>query len=821
MSKITVPIRGMHCASCSSRIERAVGQMEGVESVAVNLATETMDVTLDPAATSLEAVAERVKGLGFEAVLPGPSEVIRLAIGGMHCASCSRRIENAVGNMEGVNAMRVNLATETGELELAPGGPTLDMVLERVAGLGFTATPLTGEDETLYHAHERESAVRLEAQRKALAPKLILGALVLVAAMGPMVGIPLPGLLAPETSPAAYALLQLALTAPMIWLGRRFYLDGIPALARGGPNMDTLIALGTGAAFLASLWSTIEILLGIDPHHKVHELYYESAAVIIALISLGKYFEALSKTRTGEAVKALISLAPDEARLVEGGEARMVPVKDVRPGDLLRVLPGERVPVDGSVVEGASEVDESMLTGESVPVAKGPGDPLSSGTQNALGALTMRAERVGADTVLARIVRLVREAQGSKAPIASLADRVSLYFVPAVMALAVASALAWLAAGEGWPFALRIFVSVMVIACPCAMGLATPMSIMVGTGRGARLGVLIKSGRALEAASAVRAVALDKTGTLTLGRPELAETVPAPGEDPRSILARAAAVEALSAHPLGHAVVEAAKKSGVPLPRATDASAVPGQGVAASVEGARVLVGRSQWLAAEGVRVSEELLQEGHRLSGEGKTPLFVASGGKALGILAVADAIRPEAAQVVRELSEMGVRAVMLTGDNPRTAGAIAAQAGVAETFAQVTPEGKAEKVRELKARGLAVAMVGDGINDAPALAAADVGISMGTGIDVAIETGDVVLMRGDLRGLVTALGLSRATVRNIRQNLFWAFAYNVLGIPVAAGLLHAFGGPTLSPMIAGAAMAMSSVSVVANALRLRFFKG
>ncbi|WP_243438623.1 heavy metal translocating P-type ATPase [Fundidesulfovibrio soli] len=822
MEKRTLPVTGMHCAACSGRIERVLSQMPGVESAVVNLASETLDVQWDPARTSLEAIADRLAGLGFGLTLPKPAATIRLAIGGMHCASCSSRIEKVVGAVEGVDSIRVNLATETGELTLSPTGPSLEIVTAKIAELGFSATPLAAEDESVFETQQKAQADRLEAQRRALIPQLVLGGLELLVAMGPMVGLALPGFLAPEHSPAAYALLQLALTAPLLWLGRRFYLDGVPALLRGGPTMDSLIALGTGAAFLASLWSTLEIVLGINPHHAVHGLYYESAAVIVALISLGKYLEARSRSKTAEAVRALMRLAPETAtRIGADGAQTVVPVKQVRPGDTLLVRPGERVPVDGEVIEGASEVDESMLTGESLPVAKKPGDQLAAGTMNALGALTMRALKVGRDTMLARIIALVRDAQGSKAPIASLADTVSLYFVPIVMALAVLAGLAWLLAGEGWAFSLRIFVSVMVIACPCAMGLATPTSIMVGTGRGARLGVLIKSGQALQAASEVGAVVMDKTGTLTLGKPVLTDVLPAPGTAAEILLAHAAAVEALSAHPLGQAVVQAAQARGLALPFASGAQATPGSGVGGNIGGRLVQVGRPGWLAGQGVEISPDMLAEGERLSAEAKTPLFVVEGGRLLGILAVADAIRPEAPETVRRLREMGLRVVMLTGDNQRTADAVAAQAGVEEVSAEVPPEGKAARVAELQAQGLKVAMVGDGINDAPALAKADVGVSMGTGIDVAIETGDVVLMRGDLRGVLTAIGLSRATVRNIRQNLFWAFAYNVLGIPVAAGVLHAFGGPTLSPMIAGAAMAMSSVSVVSNALRLRFWKG
>jgi len=821
LQTLTLPVRGMHCASCQARIERALGKMEGVDLAVVNLAAETLALTYDPAVVDIKAVAERVAGLGFTLEVADKPEIVRLAIGGMHCASCSRRIETVVGKMEGVAAMRVNLATETGELELAPGGPSLDMVTARIADLGFTTTPLAGDDRTLYEARQRDQARRLEAQRKALAPQIVLAAAVFLVAMGPMLGLPLPAFLSPESSPALYALVQLALAAPVVWLGRRFFLDGVPALLRGGPNMDSLIALGSGAAIAASLWATGMIAAGVDPHRVVHQLYYESATVIIALVSLGKYFEARAKARTTEAVKALLTLAPDTATVVENGAQRTVPVADLRPGWLVLVRPGDRVPVDGEVVEGQGEVDESMLTGESAPVYKGPGDPLPAGALNALGALTMRVTRVGEGTVLARIIRLVREAQGSKAPMASLADRVSLYFVPTVMGIAVLTAGAWFLAGRPLEFCLQTAVAVLVIACPCAMGLAVPTSIMVGAGRGARLGVLIKSGQALEAAARVTAVVFDKTGTLTQGRPVLRRAHAVSGFSVNDVIARAAAAESLSSHPLGAAVMEEARRLDLPVPAARDGLAVAGKGVEARVEGAFVRVGRAAYLEESGALVPESLLAQGQEMAEQGVTPLYVAVGGVCAGVLGVADAVRPEAAEVVAALGRMGVRVSMLTGDQPAPARAVAAQAGVERYFAEVAPEGKAAKVAELKAQGHVVAMVGDGVNDAPALAAADVGVCMGSGIDVAMETGDVVLMGRGLRGLLTALGLSRATVRNIKQNLFWAFCYNVLGIPVAAGVLTLFGGPALSPMIAGAAMAASSVSVVTNALRLRFYKG
>ena len=845
MEKRIVAIRGMHCAACSARIERAVGMMPGVSRAAVNLADETMSLTHDPHMTDLAAVAQRVRELGFEMVAPDPAGRVHLVLGGMHCAACAARIEKAVGAMPGVTGVRVNLASETAQVDIASPGLDAQAVMARIAQLGFTAS-LLDEGESQFAKRQQEQAQRLEAMRKALAPQLILAGLVLVVAMGPMVGMPVPAFMAPETSPRAYAVIQLVLAAPLLWLGRRFFTDGVPALLRGAPTMDSLISLGSGAAFAASLTATVRLLADAPQHHLVHQLYYESAAVIIALVSLGKYFEAKSKARAAEAVKALLQLTPDTTvRLTEDGQ-ETVPVSLVRVGDKLLVRPGERVAVDGEVLEGSSEVDESMLTGESVPVAKAAGDPLSAGTYNSLGALVMRASKVGGDTVLARIVRLVREAQGSKAPIAGLADKVSLFFVPVVIGIALAAGLTWLLAGETAGFALGICVAVLVIACPCAMGLATPTSIMVGTGRGASLGVLIKSGGALEAASHVDTVVFDKTGTLTMGEPVLTDAVAAQGTDAGPVLRLAAAVEARSAHPLGKAVVRAALERRLEIPEAVEASAVPGRGVTGRLQGAaaeraaedvrgwsasgapapgpggaEVLVGTAQWLEESGAGVPPDLLEQGEALSGAGKTPLYVAYAGRAIGLLGVADAIRPEARAVVGEMAAMGLRVLMLTGDNQRTADAVAAQAGVKETHARVTPEGKAAAVRQLRAEGRTVAMIGDGINDAPALAAADVGISMGSGLDVAIETGDIVLMRPDLLAAVTAFKLARATVRNIRQNLFWAFAYNVLGIPVAAGVLHAFGGPVLSPMIAGAAMAASSVSVVGNALRLKNFKG
>jgi Cu+-exporting ATPase len=687
---------------------------------------------------------------------------------------------------------------------------------------GFDSEVLSGA-AAAFERRQKEARENLALQRRRLIPAFGFALPVLALSMGHMVGLPLPDVLDPHQAPLAFGLAQFLLTLPVLWSGRGFYTSGLPALFRRAPNMDSLVAVGTGAAFASSAASLVEVALGRAD--AALDLYFESAAVLIALISLGKYLEAKSRLRTTDAIRALVRLAPQTATLLAGGEQKTVPAAELEPGDVLLVRPGERIPVDAVVVTGASSVDESMLTGEPLPVAKKEGDAVTGGTLNTHGALTLRAERVGEDTTLSRIVRLVQEAQGSKAPIASLADRISYHFVPAVMLAAVLAGTGWLACGAGFPFALRIFVAVLVIACPCAMGLATPTSIMVGTGRGAQLGVLIKSGEALQAAAGVRAVVLDKTGTLTHGRPALTDLVPVGGGGlaDSEILRLAAGAESSSEHPLARAVVQAANERGLALAVPADFQAAPGRGISARVDGRAVLVGNREFLAERQVWGLDSAAADAAlaRLAEAGRTVLFLAVDGRLCALLGIADRLREESARVVQSLKDMHLRVVMLTGDIPAAAKAVAREAGIAEVAAGVLPDRKAEAVRALQAQGLAVAMVGDGINDAPALAQADVGVAMGSGIDVAVESGDVVLMQNSLAGLPTALALSRATLRNIRENLFWAFAFNVIGIPVAAGLLVPLGGPTLNPMLAGTAMALSSVTVVSNALRLRFFKG
>ena len=745
------------------------------------------------------------------------------AISGMHCAACSTRIEKVVGNLTGVSTCAVNLATARANITYDPEVVSTETIEHSIANLGFVAE---GERKESDQNQEKKVEQQLLAVKKRLIPAFILAAVIMTISMGPMVGIGLPGILTADVSPLGHSLVQFFLVLPVLYLGRNFYVNGIPALFRGIPNMDSLIAIGTGAAVLYSSWNLVEIFIGIQPVERAHDLYFESAAMLIALISLGKYMEMRSKVKTGEAIKSLMKLTPETATLIgDSGEYIETAVESLVVGDVLLIRPGERIPVDGLVVQGDSSVDESMLTGESLPVSKAEGDMLYGGTLNTTGTLSFRADKVGHDTVLARIVTLVQDAQGSKAPIAALADRISLYFVPVVIGIALIAALVWFfLGGADFSFALRIFIAVMVIACPCAMGLATPTSIMVGTGRGAQLGVLIKTGEVLERAQHVDCVVFDKTGTLTEGRPEVTDIISFSSYTEDEILGMAAGAEQFSEHPLAAAIVKTAKDRESDIFEVEEFKALPGFGLKAAVMVGKtrssLLLGNSSLMKDNGIlefpKQSQKVFQ---KLSSEGKTVLHLALGCEVIGALAIADPLKAEALVAVSTLKEMGVDVVMLTGDNEKTALAVAREAGIKKVIAGVLPEGKSDEIKRLKESGKVVAMIGDGINDAPALVLADVGMAMGTGIDVAMESADIVLMNGHLGGVVKALGLSRATMKNIHQNLFWAFAYNVIGIPIAAGFLVPFGGPALSPMLGGAAMAMSSVSVVTNALRLRFF--
>ncbi len=831
--KMQVAVKGMTCASCSARIEKVLSSQEGVLKAAVNLAAENLDLEWRPDLIDFAAISERVKGLGFELVPPETEKTLNLAIGGMTCASCSARIEKVVSALAGVEKAEVNLAAETALIHYRPEEIGPRQIREAIERIGFSSTTINAGDDTILARQQQANLENLARMKRNLVPAFVFAGLLLILSMGEMLGLPLPDFLNPHHHPLNFTLAQLLLVLPVMWSGRRFYLVGFPSLFRGSPNMDSLIAVGTGAAFVYSTWNLVEISMGVEVMKRVMDLYYESAGVLIALVSLGKYMETRSKVKTSDAISQLMQLTPDEAVLIRNAgelneEQVRIAAAEIEAGDIILVKPGERIPMDGKVVKGHSAVDESMITGESLPVSKTDGDPVVGGTLNKNGMLRVRAERVGQDTVISRIIRMVREAQGSKAPIANLADRISLYFVPIVMVFALLSGLSWYFfghyAGEtDFTFALRIFIAVLVIACPCAMGLATPTSIMVGTGRGAQLGVLIKSGEALELAQKVNALVFDKTGTLTHGKPALTDFHPIAGAklSESELLALVASAESVSEHPLAEAIVNAAHEKGITLTEPEHFEALPGKGIQARVNSHDLLLGNYALMAGKEVAGLDDsgVGTRTDAMAESGKTALYFAVDGVLSALLAVADEIKAETPGTIARLKKMGIAVYMLTGDNEVTARAIARQAGIDNVFAQVLPDQKAEKVAGLQSEGYIVGMVGDGINDAPALALADVGIAMGTGIDVAIESGDIVLMKGSLNGVLTALSLSRATMSNIRQNLFWAFAYNVIGIPVAAGLLHIFGGPTLNPMIAGGAMALSSVSVVSNALRLRFF--
>lgn len=762
---------------------------------------------------------------------------MRFNIGGMHCAACSSRVERTLKKMPGIEKATVNLATGIARVWPRPqaAGDLSHEIMAQVSKIGFSATPIVSQDSGRQYAQARAEAEKEKKERLArLIPMTLFSLPLLFVAMGHMMGLPLPGWLEPHSEPKNYILAQLLLTLPVVWLGRHFYTEGMAALWRRAPNMDTLVAVGTGAAFLYSLVNTILGLAGNDPVGRSMNLYYESCAVLLTMIEFGKFLEFTAKRKASDAMGALMTLTPQVALLLDGDNSNPeeVPLSQVRNGDRLLVKPGSRIPVDGKLLDGISAIDMSLLTGESIPVPVKPGDALVAGSLNGEGSLVMLATAVGEDTRLARIISLVRDAQGSKAPIARLADKVSYYFVPAVMLFALLAALGWLIfSKEPVTLPLTVFVAVLVMACPCAMGLATPMSIMVGTGRGAQLGILIKNGAALEQAGQINVLCLDKTGTLTTGIPELTGIFimpEAPLTDKKDLLALASSLEGRSEHPLGLAIIRKAQEDKCPSLPVENVKIRPGMGISGdiSMNGTvwRTVVGNEPFMRENGLAPDVSCLKQLDTLAEEGQTPLLMAVSrpdGKLSisAILALSDQLRQESPQVARELMDMGIEIYMLTGDNAKTAQAVARKAGIINIKAELLPAQKADFIRQLQEEGKIVGMVGDGLNDAPALAMANVGLAVGSGVDVSAEAGDIVLMRGGMKAILSALGLSRAAMRNIRQNLGWAFGYNIIGLPVAAGLLYVFGGPLLSPMLAGTAMALSSVSVVTNALRLKMY--
>lgn len=809
----TLPVEGMTCASCSQTVEKVISQLDGVSEASVNLATEKLTVHYNEAKVTLEDLADTVKDAGYELKLP--RDETTFIVSGMTCASCSQTVEKAVNQLAGVEKAQVNLATEKLNVAFNQQVLTEADIIKTVQEAGYDAKVASG-------ALEREDTkVKKQAEMTRMWQRFFYSAIftvpLLYVSMGHMVGLPLPSIIDPMMNPVIFSFLQLILTIPVMVLGWPFFHVGFKTLVKRHPNMDSLVALGTSAAFIYSLGATVAVALGES--HYAMDLYYESAAVILTLITLGKYLEARSKGKTSEAIEKLMGLQPKTARVTSDGEEMEIPIESVRVGDTIIVKPGEKLPVDGIVTEGKTSIDEAMLTGESIPVEKTAGDSVIGASMNKNGTIQYEATKVGEDTVLSQIIKLVEDAQGSKAPIAKLADIISGYFVPIVIVISILSGLSWFIAGETGLFSLTIAISVLVIACPCALGLATPTAIMVGTGKGAENGVLIKSGVALETTHKLDTLVFDKTGTITEGKPVVTDILTVNSTAEEELLQLTASSEKGSEHPLGEAIVRAAEDRQLTFLTVDQFEAIPGRGIDVSINQRTLLAGNKKLMTERGISLTA-VEEASDRLAGEGKTPMYIAIDGEMAGIIAVADTVKQHSKQAIEKLHQMGIEVVMITGDNSRTAEAIAKSVGIDRVLSEVLPEDKANEVKKLQAEGKKVGMVGDGINDAPALAQSDIGLAIGSGTDVAMESADIVLMRSDLMDVPTALELSHATIRNIKQNLFWAFAYNVIGIPIAMGLLHIFGGPLLNPMLAGAAMSFSSVSVLVNALRLKRFK-
>ncbi|MDR1378443.1 MAG: heavy metal translocating P-type ATPase [Synergistaceae bacterium] len=819
MTKQTVAIGGMTCAACAKRIERAVGKLQGIASATVNFATEKLSVEFDEQQLKIGDIEQKIVDTGYNVLKESAKNSATIPIGGMTYAACAKRIEKAVGKVEGVLSVSVNLATEKATVSYDPRLAKLSAIRSAIEGAGYQALELEKSGAV------DEDKLRKEREIRTLKRKFIVaavfGAPLLYLAMTSMIWwlwwLPYPKLLRPMQYPLNYVIVQIVLTLPILIVGRNFYTVGFRTFFQGSPNMDSLIAVGTSAAVLYSFYSSYEIVTG--NFGAVENLYYESAGVIITLILLGKTLEAISKGKTSEAIKKLMGLAPKTATVIQNGKETEIPIDEVEIGHVILVRPGGKIPVDGVITEGHSAVDESMLTGESIPLDKKPGDKVYAATLNKNGVICFEATKVGSDTALAQIIKLVEDAQGSKAPIAQMADVVSGVFVPVVCVLAVAAAVAWYVYTQNASFALTIFISVLIIACPCALGLATPTAIMVGTGKGAEYGILFKSGEALETTHKIDTIVFDKTGTITEGNPEVTDVVAAQGMERDRLLQLAASAEKGSEHPLGEAIVRKAETENLEFLRAEKFQALTGLGIEADIEGSHLYAGNRKLMTERDISLGD-LETESDRLAEEGKTPMYVVLDGQLAGIVAVADVVKKSSADAIRVLRDMGLGVAMITGDNLKTASAIARQVGIDRVLAEVLPQDKSNEVKKLQAEGRKIAMVGDGINDAPALVQADIGIAIGSGTDVAMESADIVLMRSDLMDVPTAIQLSKSTIRNIKQNLFWAFAYNTAGIPIAAGVLYLFGGPLLNPILAAAAMSLSSVSVLSNALRLKRFR-
>ncbi|OPX43679.1 copper-exporting P-type ATPase A [Ruminiclostridium hungatei] len=800
--KESINITGMSCAACAARIEKGLNKLEGVRQAAVNFAMEKATVEYDDSLVVLEKINETVRKLGYEVLEKETlnNNKVELKITGMSCAACSAKIERRLGKLEGIASAAVNLATEKAAIEFDPDQVKVSDIINIIGNLGYKAERV--EDLT----QDREKALREKEVRK-LKRELITSAVL----SSPLILAMLLSMIKIDVAFLHNEYFQLVIATPVQFIiGLRFYKNAYHALRAKSANMDVLIAMGTSAAYFFSIYNAF--FVPAQPGVMMKELYFEAGAVIITLILLGKYFEAVAKGKTSEAIKKLMGLQAKTARIILDGVEKDIPVEEVETGYVVVVRPGEKIPVDGRIVEGNSSIDESMLTGESLPVEKKAGDMVIGATINKFGTFKFEATKIGKDTALSQIIKLVEEAQGSKAPIQKIADKVSGIFVPVVIAIALVTFLVWYLIAGDFTGAIVSAVSVLVIACPCALGLATPTAIMVGTGKGAENGILIKGGEHLERAYKLNSIVLDKTGTITKGKPEVTDVIPVNGLDAAELLKLAAISEKNSEHPLGAAIYEKGKSDFESIPDPEEFEAIPGRGVRAVAGGREIFIGTRKLLGEKGIDIySLEDIIAG--LEDEGKTAMLMAVEGKAEAVLAVADTLKENSEEAIQQLIKMGIEVYMITGDNKRTAAAIAKKVGIKNVLAEVLPEHKAEEVEKLKKQGRIVAMVGDGINDAPALATADIGMAIGTGTDVAIEAADITLMNGDLRTIPTAIKLSKRTMNKIKQNLFWAFIYNIIGIPFAAlGLL--------SPVIAGGAMAFSSVSVVTNSLSLKRFR-
>lgn len=821
MESKVLSIRGMTCAACAQRIEKTVRKLSGIAQANVNLASEKLFVEYDSQTVELAAIKNAVSKIGYEVVEKTNDSSVTIPIGGMTCAACAQRVEKGIKKLEGITSVSVNFATEKATVVYNPQALRLSAIREAIEKAGYKALEMNKTNAA------NEDKVRKQKEIKTLWTKFTASTVFTVPlfyiAMVPMltqygIRLPYPAGLDPMNYPLIYALLELLLTIPVLAVGYKFYTIGFKSLFRGSPNMDSLIAIGTSAAVLYSVYNTWQIAQG--NFHAVEALYFETAGVIITLILLGKSLEAVSKGKTSEAIKKLMGLAPKTALIIQDGQEKEIPIDEVEIGDIIVVKPGAKIPVDGTVIDGHTSIDESMLTGESMPVDKKAGSSVYAATINTTGTIQFRADKVGAETALAQIIKLVEDAQGGKAPIAAMADKVSGVFVPIVCIIALIAGVAWyFGTGGDLTFALTIFISVLVIACPCALGLATPTAIMVGTGKGAENGILIKGGEALETAHQIKTIVFDKTGTITEGKPTVTDVLTTGEILADKLLQITASAEKGSEHPLGQAIVIGAQNKGLELLKVESFSSITGRGIEAKIDGQIVLAGNRKLMDEQGIAL-KGMEQQSDRLAEEGKTPMYVAFDGYLAGIVAVADVVKSSSKAAIESLHRMGIEVAMITGDNKKTAAAIAKQVGIDRVLAEVLPQDKSNEVKKLQDEGKKVAMVGDGINDAPALAQADIGIAIGSGTDVAMESADIVLMRSDLMDVPTAIDLSKKTIRNIKQNLFWAFGYNVVGIPIAAGVLHLFGGPLLNPIFAAAAMSLSSVSVLTNALRLKQFK-